>query len=88
MNTPSHSNRTNRTNRTNRSILTVRIASLFALCGIALASDWVGGASNDWNTGSNWSGGVVVETGSTQRSIFSNKHARSVSTIEGRASAW
>ena len=40
-------------------ILTRSIALLLAAGCSAGAVDWIGGTSNDWNVGVNWTGGVV-----------------------------
>ncbi|MES2569801.1 MAG: hypothetical protein V4710_07055, partial [Verrucomicrobiota bacterium] len=54
------------------SILASSIASLFLLAGTSPAVNWNGSVSGDWNTGANWSGGLVPGAGpNPDANIFS-----------------
>jgi hypothetical protein len=69
----------------NRSVLAVLLKPGLALClslSAANAADWLGGTSTDWNTGSNWAGGVVP----TGQNAIINNTTGAIATISANLS--
>jgi T5SS/PEP-CTERM-associated repeat protein len=69
----------------NRSVLSALLKPGLALClslSAANAADWLGGTSTDWNTGSNWAGGVVP----TGQNAIINNTTGAIATISANLS--